>query len=153
MGLTLEFLLGNDKLIRKASKNLDFDLFDQPGCIIKKADFSLHLAPKDLNSLSISASKFNNLNPITLREYLVLIVNERDYGLFQVANNWINYFLKVPADNLEHLAKEWFNQMMKEHPNEKIELTAEGIEALKDLYILCEFAVNEKKSVFHFWCL
>lgn len=150
MGLTLEFLVGNDKAIIKASKK-DIDLFEKPGCIIKKADFSLHLAPKDLNTLSVAASKFNSLKSITFREYLILIVDEIDHGLFRVADQWIKYFSEVPANNLDQLVEEWFELMKREYPKETIELTPEALGAVKNLYELCKYALSERKSVFHFW--
>jgi hypothetical protein len=151
MGLTLEFLLGNDKKIIKAAKKLDYDLFDEPSCILKKADFSLHISPKDLNTLSLAASKYNNHTPLDLREQLILIVNKADHGLFGINNRWVEYFSQVSQNDSDNLTQVWFNEMQKQYPNEKIEVTKEGINAVKDLSELCKYAINNRKEVYHFW--
>jgi predicted GTPase len=151
MGLTLEFLLGNDKKIIKAAKKADYDLFDETGCILNRADFSLHITPKDLNTLSMVASKYNNLSPLGLREQLVLIINEVDHGLFGINSKWIEYFSQVSKNDLEKLTQTWFDEMRKQYPNEEIEVTQEGVKAVIDLNELCKYAITNKKEVYHFW--
>ncbi|SDO74235.1 hypothetical protein SAMN04487897_1214 [Paenibacillus sp. yr247] len=49
----MEFLLSNKDLeIIEAANNLDFDILDDDSCVLKRADFSLHLVHQDLDTLS-----------------------------------------------------------------------------------------------------
>lgn len=153
MGITLEFLIGNDEKIIEASKELDIDIFDEAGCIIKRADFSLHITPNDLNTLSFVAAKLNKQKAISLRDNLDLLIDEPDHGLFKVNHSWVKYFAMVEADKLESLAKEWYAEMQKQYANEIIEVTIDGIQAVKDLSRICDLSINSGKNVFHFWYL
>lgn len=152
MGLTLEFLIGDDKKIIKGVKDIDFELLDDEHCITKKADFSLHISPKDLNTLSITLSTFNKLKPMGVRENLYLIIDEADYGLFWIDEKWVNYVSMINTDELEKITDEWFRQMQKQYPNEILEVTQSAIDAIKDLHELCEVAIKKRKTVFHYWC-
>ena len=152
MGLTLEFLLGDDKKIIKGVRKIDFELLDEKYCITKKADFSLHISPKDLNTLSMSLSPFNKLKPMELRENLYLIINELDHGLFWIDKKWVNYISMINPDDLEKITYEWFKKMQNQYPNEILEVTQSAIDSIKDLYELCQCAIKKRKTVFHYWC-
>lgn len=106
MGLTLEFWVGNDKKIIKGVSGVDFDILDEKDVVVKKADFSLHIVPRDLNTLSIVAARFNQQKSIGLRDFLNLVINEVDHGLFKVDILWLKYFTKVNTNDLEELANE-----------------------------------------------
>lgn len=101
VGLTLEFLLSNHDLkIIEAAKDLDFVILDNTSYVPKRADFPLHLAPKDLDTLSLIASQYNQQGPTGMRLHLDLIVNKEDHGLFRVSNTWLEYFSKVDPSQL-----------------------------------------------------
>jgi hypothetical protein len=151
MGLTLEFLLGNDEKIVEAITEFDLDKLDEN--VTQRADFSLHLTPNDLNTLSLSASKFNQKKPISLREFLEVIVNEEDYGLFKINHDWVSYFAELDRTTLNDLSKDWFFEMQKQYPKEKLVLTDDNIKAVNDLRELCNLALMQEKNLFHLWYL
>jgi hypothetical protein len=151
MGLTLEFLLGNDEMIIEAIQEFDLDKLDEN--VTERADFSLHLTPNDLNTLSLAASKFNQQNPSSLREFLEVIVDEEDYGLLCIHNEWVRYFAKLDRSVLNELCKEWFFVMQKQYPNEKMVLTDDSVKAVFELRELCNLALIQEKKVFHLWYL
>lgn len=154
MGLTMEFLLSNKDLeIVEAANDLDFDILDDDSCVLKRADFSLHLTPQDLDTLSLVASQYNQQDPMGIRPHLNLIVNEEDHGLFKVNSAWLEYFSKVDPTLLVELAKGWFYQMQKQYSNEHLTVTDAGINAVTGLYELCKSALSQNKSVFHLWYL
>jgi len=89
MGLTLSFIIGSSTTILEALAADDYDLmYDN---ITKEADFSFHLQPKDLQTLSICASNFNAKNQMGLREQMKLLLNDKEKGLFSVERVWVEY--------------------------------------------------------------
>ncbi|UQZ82186.1 hypothetical protein SK3146_01343 [Paenibacillus konkukensis] len=140
MGLTMEFLLGNEEKIVEAIKVFDLDNLDDN--VMQRADFSLHLTPDDLNTLSLSASKFNSQAPISLRNFLEVVIDNEDYGLFKINKEWVRYFAKLDRSALKELSKEWFIEMQKQYPNEELMLTKDSINAVIDLWTLCNTALK-----------
>ena len=64
MGLTLEFLIGDEDRLIEAVNDLDFDLLDSS--VTDRADFTLHIEPRDLDTLSEVSSTLSaarNFNP------------------------------------------------------------------------------------------
>jgi hypothetical protein len=153
MGLSLEFLIGNDKKIVKAAKRLDFDLFEEENCVLRKADFSLHIEPRDLDTLSIAVAKYINSEEMILHDYLDLVIDKSDHGLFTVHNLWVKYFSELDQSSVKKVTGTWFQEMQKQYKDEGIEITDEGIKAVNDLVVLCKDAIKEGSTVFHFWYL
>jgi len=152
MGLTLSFITASSSaIILEAFKDDDYDLFDDN--IIKEADFSLHLKPRDLQILSLCASEFNAKKPMNLRKQMTLLLDDEEKGLFEIESKWVSYFGTVPLEQSKNLCGRWFEVMNRKYPKEKIEITEEAIEAVKNLILICQFCINNKTDLFHYWTL
>lgn len=71
MGLTLQFALGTKDAILDAVRDDDFDYLyrlEEAGLL---ADFSLHLVPRDLDSLVQAASATSAIKADSLRVHLL----------------------------------------------------------------------------------
>ncbi|WP_462410075.1 hypothetical protein [Neobacillus sp. Marseille-QA0830] len=151
MGLIMEFLVGNDEKIIDAVK--EFDTSKLHNNVIQCADLSLHLSPDDLDTLSISASKFNKQEAILLSEYLEVLVDQEDCGLFLINNEWISYFSSLKKSDLEELTKEWLCEMQNDYPYEEITVNEDSINAVIQVWGLCNFALNHDNNIFFLWTL
>ncbi|MCA9916622.1 MAG: hypothetical protein KC445_01660 [Anaerolineales bacterium] len=152
MGLTLEFYLGNQKNIRSAFRNLQFDrLYNDPKLVSRIADLSLHIQPQDLNLLSREFGRHSGQKLSDLRPNLKVLVDEPDYGLLLVSKKWIDYAANVSVDALDQIVSGWFQSMKQEYPKEEIEETEEAKRAVRDLLGLCREAKIKKAAVLHGW--
>ena len=152
MGLTLSFITTDSStIILDALKDDDYDLFEDN--IIKEADFSLHLKPIDLQILSLCASEFNAGPSLNLRKQMTPLLDQNDKGLFSVDSKWVFYMSAVPMEKSKILCARWFEEMNRKYPKENMMLTEEAIEAVENLISICQFCINNKKELFHYWLL
>ena len=151
MGLTLSFVTGSSTIILDALKSDDYDLFYDN--IIKEADFSLHLSPRDLQILSLCAAEFNAKSPLNLREQMAPLIDQNDKGLFSIEEKWVYYMSAVPLEQSKVLCNRWFEEMNEKYPKEKIVLTEEANKAVEDLISICQFCIDNKKELLHYWTL
>lgn len=151
MGLTLEFLAGDSKLLLDAVKEFDFDALYEPPACLYHADFSLHLVPRDLDSLSESFGLVMGIDPIPLRPSLTVAIDTEDGGAMLVEDRWVAYVAKCAPDLAHQVAHRWLEEMRIAHPNEKIELTDEMTKAVTSLITLCAHASTGHRQVIHVW--
>ncbi|MEN8241006.1 MAG: hypothetical protein ABFS17_03715 [Chloroflexota bacterium] len=153
MGLTLEFFVGDVDAITNAIKYADLMRLDDPLVVEKKADFSLHLNPNDLNLLSLEVGIITREDPLLLRPYLSIIIDENDYGLLTVERKWIEYVAQIPSNQSEQLLTNWFTEMAKDYNDPDIIETDQGLKAIRDLVELCNYAIAADCQVVHYWQL
>jgi hypothetical protein len=89
MGLSLIFYLGDSDAIARAATDLELERLDDPGTVTHSADFSLHIAPSDLDLLSESIGRGSAQEPRGLRSSLEPILDEADHGVLLVAPDWV----------------------------------------------------------------
>lgn len=97
MGLSLIFCAGADaeapKKILKALETVDYEALEP--LIARKADFSLHLIPRDLELLSQCAAPFSARKEAPFRAGLTCYLDEADRGLFIVSEEWEQYMAAI----------------------------------------------------------
>src|SRR6476646_1780301 len=104
MGLSLLFYSGNAEEIGKAVMDLEFENLDK----VPHADLSLHIQPKDLDSLSREAAAVLGNSPVLLSGCIELVlVDEVDRGALLVKNEWVNQFAMIQPNLCEELVKRW----------------------------------------------
>ena len=151
MGLTLEFLAGDSRLLVAAFKEVDLDaLHEEPACLVQ-ADFSLHIIPADLDLLSEAIGETIGTAPRRLAPFLTGIVDEIDGGALEVGKKWISYVAECDISLAQSVAERWTEKMKQSHPTEEIEHTPEMSEAVESLIALCKQSVTESYDVLHIW--
>lgn len=151
MGLTLEFFAGDTQKLVTALQDNDLDAFDDPAIAVAKADLSLHILPKDLNTLSLAFAKFNAQHPIDLRSHLTVLVDEEGAGMLAVNEKWIAYVAAVPTEQAAAISEAWAEGMRKEYNDPSTLATEEMKESVADLIRLCKTARQNRLSVVHTW--
>lgn len=150
MGLSLEFLVGAPKEILDALSECDYAKITQ--FTEKKADFSLHLQPKDLQTLSDCAAQFTSQPLKPFRTALVCYFDEVDRGYFLLNDDWVDAVATVDIRKAKAITEKWFERMAEEYPNEQIgKPTAEAETAVCELIELCKYAAQLEKPVIHIW--
>jgi len=156
MGLTLQFAIGKAEQIIEAVKNDDFDYLDQLESLNRRADFSLHLQPKDLDTL-VNLVTSSTITPInSLREYLLFeqfCVDEPDKGAIKVSPVIIQVFALQDESNASLIAKEWYRKMAENYPDEEIEYSEDGAEAVRKMISICKLASFADMDLIHIWYL
>jgi hypothetical protein len=150
MGLALEFYLGDTERIISAVKNIEFQVLYDPTVVEKRADFSLHIVPKDLELLSYCISRRTGTPPMKLREHLVVLLEERDRGVLEVGNSWIEYAAAVQETQLPQLSSDWVDAMSYEH-REHVVQSDELVRAVRDLIAMCKNAAETEHKLLHVW--
>lgn len=150
MGLTLYFLVGPPKEILDALSDCDYAKLSR--LTEKGADFSLHLQPKDLQTLSDCAAQYSSQPLKPFRAALVCYFDEADRGYFLVEDEWVNTIATIDISNAQELTERWFEQLAKNYPSEDIgQPTAASEKAVRDLILLCKYAVQFERPVIHIW--
>ena len=150
MGLSLKFVTGPAREILEALEACDFDEVER--LTEKEADFSFHLEPRDLQTLSECAAPYTSLPIGTFRDALVCYLDEADCGFFIVGDSWVDAMATVGIDNARELAVKWFEKLAENYPDEQIGAPpAEAEQAVRDLIELCRYAVKHTKPVMHIW--
>jgi hypothetical protein len=151
MGLTLEFCIGNLQKIEKAIRECKLDILDDPEVVQRRADLSLHIVPKDLDLLSRELGKHSDSEPLDLRPFLNVVVDEEDRGLLLVDDAWVKYAASIKEDAENSIVEDWFVDMRREYPGENIQITPEARVAVRGLLGLCREAAMNKATVLHSW--
>lgn len=150
MGLSLQFLVGSASEILDALSDVNFDKLDD--LIEKEADFSLHLQPKDLQTLSDCAAQYTKQLLKPFRSVLVCYLDEVDRGYFLVQNDWVDAMATIDICKTKEITAKWFEQMALNYPDEQIgNPTDEAETAVYKLIELCKYAVQFEKPVIHIW--
>ena len=151
MGLSLEFYAGDiDKMVAAVQK-CDFALLENPDIASANADLSLHIEPADLNLLSREIGIATEQEPLDLRPYLSVLVDEDGYGALKVSAEWVKYASFVRPDATDHIAHRWADAMATCYPDEPIVHDIAMSRAVSDLVSLCQLAASKGKSVIHVW--
>ena len=151
MGLTLEFLAGDARLLTAAAKEVDLDALYEPPACLQQADFSLHLIPHDLDLLSEALGQIRSTKPLPLRPFLNPVVDEADSGALEVARDWVDYVALCDMSMAKPASELWAAKMKAMHPDEEIEQTDEMTEAVESLLALCKRARTDNLDVIHVW--
>ena len=150
MGLSLEFLIGPPKEMLDALTECDYAELDR--LTEKKADFSFHLQPRDLQMLSDCAASYAGRPLKPFRSALTCYFDEADRGYFLVHDDWVDAMATIDAKEHKMIAAKWFEKMAKNYPNEQIGKPSEAAEnAVRALIELCKHAVQFEKPVIHIW--
>lgn len=155
MGLTLEFYVGDPEVIGPAVAEADFDLLYKSDVVKKRADFSLHIQPKDLDTLSLQVADMLGQSPVLLQESLGDAIggDESDHGAFLVASEWVSQVAGLQSSVSVELTKRWISEMARIYEDEQIVVTPEAEEAVSSLILLCRFAAETDTPVIHSWFL
>jgi hypothetical protein len=151
MGLTLEFLVGDVEKMAEAIRECDYDLLDDPECVSLRADFSLHLEPRDLNYLSQQLAEFGGRAPMDLRSHLSVRVDEEDRGLLLVDRDWVSYVAAVPDSAPSAIADRWAAAMRQQYDDPELLPTDAMVASVSALVALCKTAHQHNVQVAHLW--
>jgi len=150
MGLSLQFLIGAPKEMLDALSECDYDRIDL--LTEMKADFSLHLQPRDLQILSDCAAKFTKKSLKPFRTALVCYFDESDRGYFLIHDDWVSVMATIDIRKSKTITAEWFKRMAEIYPDEQIgEPNPAAETAVCDLIKLCKHAALYHKPVIHIW--
>ena len=150
MGLSLQFLVGEPKGLLDALSVADYEKLNS--LTEKMADFSLHLQPRDLQTLSDCAAQYASQFLKPFRSALVCYLDEVDRGYFVVNDDWVDAMATIDIGKSKELAAKWFEQMALNYPNEQIgNPTADAETAVCELIKLCKYAVQFAKPLIHIW--
>jgi len=150
MGLTLKFLVGAPKGVLDALSECDYTKLDR--LTEREADFSLHLQPRDLQTLSDCAASFTRRYLKPFRTALACYLDEPDRGYFLVNDDWVEAMAAIDRDQAKALAAKWVEKMAENYPDEEIgKPSREAEAAVAKLIELCQYAVRGEKPVIHIW--
>lgn len=150
MGLSLEFLIGPPKEMLDALTECDYVELDR--LTEKKADFSLHLQPRDLQMLSDCAASHTGQPLKPFRGALICYLDEADRGYFLVHDDWVDAMATIDVKEHKMIAAKWFEKMAENYPDEQIGKPSAAAEnAVRALIELCKHAVQFEKPVIHIW--
>jgi hypothetical protein len=155
MGLTLEFYMGDPTTIGPAVADVDFDVLDDSSVVQERADLSLHIQPKDLDTLSREAAVLLQREPVLLQQSLGEAIggNESDHGAFLVAPEWVAQIGALQPDAASELTRRWMTAMAKEYDDPEIQVTPPAEAAVSSLIALCRRANQSSSPVVHAWFL
>ena len=155
MGLTLEFYMGDPDAIGPAVEQADFDTLDKSGIVKARADLSLHIQPKDLDTLSIEAAGLLGQRPVLLQESLGDAIggDETDHGAFLVSSDWVSQIGALHPTTAQELANRWIDSMALQYDDPEIRVTPAAEEAVSALISLCRRAAETSTPVIHAWFL
>ena len=152
MGLSLQFLIGPPKEMLDALSAYDYAKLDQ--LTEKKADFSLHLQPMDLQTLSDCAADYASQPLKPFRTALTCYLDEPDCGFFLVGSDWADAIAAIDISKSNDITAAWFAKMAENYPDEQIGGPSAAAEkAVHDLIELCQYGLQFQKPVIHIWGL
>jgi hypothetical protein len=146
MGLTLEFYLGDAERIALAIQEVDLETLYDPQVVQQKADFSLHILPKDLNLLSRAIGAAAGISPIELRDHLTVLIDEVDRGMLEVDRVWIDYAASASQDDVPRISKAWVDAMNHQYAGDAV-LSDDLVQAVHDLLAICKSAQASDRQV------
>lgn len=147
MGQSLEFYAGDAAAIGADFAALEFDELRDGTRARAYADFSLHLAPDDLETLSAV------LGAPSLIDSLGAEVGTFDDGggsASLVSSEWVGAVAGADDRSAAGLAAAWFRQL---GDGTAPAVTPEAVQAVSALIRLCRLAVRECVQVVHAWSL
>jgi hypothetical protein len=155
MGLTLEFYMGDPSAIGPAVAEVDFDILDDSGVVQSRADLSLHIQPKDLDTLSREAAGLLQREPVLLQQSLGDAIggNECDHWAFLVASEWVAQFGALQPNAASELTRRWMAAMAQQYGDLEIQPTPTAEAAVSSLIALCRRADETATPVIHAWFL
>ena len=153
MGPTLEFLIGDSAELSDALQSVDLDKLDDPALLKMRADFSLHIEPRDLDHLSREFGRVTGNEPKDLRSHLQVRVDEEDRGLFDVDDSWVSYIASTPDESASEIAERWAATMREAYHDPELLVTDEMVTAVTCLIVLCKAAERDSLAVVHIWLL
>ena len=151
MGLSLEFIAGPDQAVQEAVAGDWFDWMLDCNEGLLRADFSLHLIPRDLDRLSESLGAVSGRDMTLLRTHLNVVTDSVDGGILSVAPEWIEYVSACEFESVDAITNLWSKGMEKDHEGEKVPPTAEMRAAVASLIELAVAAVRLDWVVIHTW--
>lgn len=148
MGLSLEFVTGSPQKILEAVRAADYEALSR--LVTDRADFSLHLQPRDLQILSECAGSYAPLPDF--RQSLTCYLDEADRGFFVVSIDWADAFASIDPGNSRKLTADWFAAMAVRYPGEELAPPGPAAEAaVRNLILLCREAKARDLVVMHIW--
>jgi hypothetical protein len=155
MGLTLEFYMGDPDAIGPAVEQFDFDALYESGIVKARADLSVHIQPKDLDTLSIEAAGLVGQRAVLLQESLITAIggDETDHGAFIVSSDWVSQIGSLQPSTAQELTKRWIASMALQYDDPEIRVTPAAEEAVFALISLCRYATETSTPVIHAWFL
>lgn len=153
MGLSLIFGAGktadDTKKMLDALEAADYQSLDK--LMAQKSDFSLHLVPRDLQTLSECAAVFSSAQTAPFREGLTCYFDAEDRGFFIVSEEWEEYIASIDPKNAKPLAEAWFQAMETNYQESVGKPTPASVTAIEDLLALCKYARQTGNPVVHIW--
>jgi hypothetical protein len=155
MGLTLEFYTGDPHAIGYAVEVADFDALDESGIVKARADLSLHIQPKDMDTLSVEAAGLLGKRAVLFQQSLGDAVGgeESDHGAFLVSADWVAQIGTLQLNTAQELATRWFASMARQYDDPEMQVTPAVEEAVYSLISLCKSATETSTPVIHAWFL
>jgi hypothetical protein len=153
MGLTLEFYVGDPAAIGHAVELADFDALDDSGIVKARADVSLHIQPKDLDTLSVEAAGLLGQRTVLFQQSLGNAVggDETDHGAFLVSEDWVAQIGQLDLNATQELATRWIASLARQYDDPEIQVTPAVEEAVYSLISLCKCATETTTPVIHAW--
>jgi hypothetical protein len=154
VGLSLEFYAGDAAVIGADFSAINFDGISNGSRARAYADFSLHLAPKDLDLLSEVFAERAGVEPLLLSDSLLRTVGgfEGAGGAEVVDPAWVGMVAVAEEANAPDLAAEWIRRVGTSY-DQQFAVTPEAVRAVRELIRLCRLAIRERVEVVHSWYL
>ena len=156
MGLSLEFYAGDAEAIGHAVSEVEFDRIRDGTGALAYADFSLHLAPGDLDVLSEVAAERVGVEPLLLSRSLVGEVGTIDDGegggAEVVDPAWVEKVAALDEADAAEVTARWIAALGKAYGAD-LEVTEAAIRAVDSLIRLCKSARADGAQVVHVWYL
>ncbi|MFO0958961.1 MAG: hypothetical protein U0800_16300 [Isosphaeraceae bacterium] len=154
MGLSLEFYAGDASVIGADFSAIELDGLRNGTRARAYADFSLHLSPEDLDTLSGVLAERSGSAPLTLNDSLVRTVGgfEGEGGADVVDPAWVRMVATAEEADAPELAATWIGRIGAES-GQQLAVTPEAVRAVRELIGLCRIAIREGAEVVHTWYL
>jgi len=155
MGLTLEFLVGNKREIINGISTENFDVMDKIDEAGLVSDFSLHITPSDLDYLFGIIGEKYRAESTSLRENLDTVdcfCDFPDRGAFYVHEKIKELIASIPLSDAAEIARNWYLELERVHPTEKMGESIDAKHAIEDLIKICKVASKENQDLVHWWC-
>lgn len=156
MGLSLQFVCGNSAEILHAVDTDDFDFIESLESNNKLADFSLHLEPRNLDTLIQVVSAATKIEVSGLREHLLFdstAIDKIDVGAMKVSPTITRLFASIPEDDAESIARKWYQKLAESYPLEQIEYSQDAAQSVQRMITVCKHSFQNNKDLVHIWFL
>lgn len=152
MGLSLEFYAGDASIIGADFSEFVFAGLRDGTRAASYADFSLHLVPLDLDSLSETIARHVGVEPELLSERLIRTVGsfEGEGGAELVEPAWVKMVAAADQEKAQQLAEDWIHSISA-RIGQQLEVAPESAQAVKELIRLCQIARRDGLDVVHAW--